>query len=184
MSREDAAPDRPPITAIVYEDGRVFEGLLRDATDAMIVAGLSLAGLLQQSNLRLGRQKCDMVLHDLATGVLHPISEDRGPGAQGCSLDRDSFVRACMAAGAGLTERTSCLVLCKFGKMEVEGGGVRMLIEAALERGVPVWIGVSQGNLVPFRAFAGALAREISIADMASTVRLLLSERSAVEASH
>ncbi len=150
---------RRPITAIVYDDGPAFEAFLNGAVDRLERDGLCLAGLVQQSIPRPGRRKCDMVLRDLATGKLHPISEDRGAEASGCSLDTDLLHRACAAAEDGLSARTALLVLCKFGKVEAAGGGVRGLLAAALELGVPVVIGVPAINRQPFEAFAGDLAQ-------------------------
>lgn len=158
-----ADPDFP-ITAIAYTDGAAFETYLCEITRAMTESGLRLAGLVQHRIARPGRRKCDMVLRDLATGTRHPISEDRGPLARGCVLNTDLLLRACVAAEASLSSRTELLVLCKFGKTEVEGGGVRGLIVHALDLGVPVLIGVPAINLASFRTFAGGLARELPLA--------------------
>lgn len=155
-----------PITAIVYADGAAFEALLDEAVRNLAARGVRLAGVVQQSIARPGRRKCDMVLRDLATGRLHPISEHRGEAARGCSLDVDLLLRACAAAEAGLTDGAALVVLSKFGKVECEGGGVRGLIEAALERGIPVMIGVPAINLQPFRSYAADLARLVPIAHL------------------
>jgi nucleoside-triphosphatase THEP1 len=152
-----------PITAIVYADGAAFEAILDETVRNIAARGLRLAGVIQQSVARPGRQKCDMMLRDLATGRLHPISEHRGEAARGCALDVDLLLRACAAAEAGLTEGAALVVLSKFGKIECEGSGVRGLIEAALERGIPVMIGVPAINLQPFRAYAGDLARLVPV---------------------
>ena len=162
-----AYPDYP-ITAIVYSNGSDFEAFLQDVTAAMAGQGMRLAGLVQRSQPRPGRTKCDMYLRDLATGELYGISEDRGPLARGCVLDTGRLLRACEAAEAGLSSRTELLVLCKFGKTEVEGGGFRSLIARALELSVPALIGVPAINLMPFRAFSAGLAREVELSDLAS----------------
>ncbi|UDL92708.1 DUF2478 domain-containing protein [Mesorhizobium sp. PAMC28654] len=60
------------------------------------------------------------------------------------------------------------LVLCKFGKTEVEGGGFRSLIASALELSVPVLIGVPLINLLPFREFSAGLAREMDLSEIVS----------------
>ncbi|MBN9063783.1 MAG: DUF2478 domain-containing protein [Rhizobiales bacterium] len=154
---------RYPITAILYSDGPAFETFLQDATMKMAEAGMRLAGLIQHSRPKAGRAKCDMLLRDLATGDLHPISDDRGPEARGCVLNADRLLRACEAATAGLTRETDILVLCKFGKAEVEGGGFRTLMARALELGAPVLIGLPLVNLAGFREFAGELAHVVDL---------------------
>ncbi len=148
---------RRPITAIVYDDGPAFEAFLNGAVDRLERDGLCLAGLVQQSIPRPGRRKCDMVLRDLATGKLHPISEDRGAEASGCSLDTDLLHRACAAAEAGLSARTALLVLCKFGKVEAAltgnesapSGELRPMAEAFRTA-------LSQRTILPDTMLAGA----------------------------
>jgi hypothetical protein len=54
------------------------------------------------------------------------------------------------------------LVLNKFGKVECDGGGLRDLIASAIDRGIPVVIGVPQRNLAIWREFAGEFAVELS----------------------
>lgn len=157
-----------PITAIVYSDGSAFETFLREATTAMAARGLRLAGLVQHSEAKPDRLKCDMHLEDLATGKRYGISDDRGPHARGCVLNPDQLARACQAAGQVLSGRTDFLVLSKFGKTEAEGGGFRGLMARALELSVPVLIGVPLVNLASFREFADGLAREIELVDLTS----------------
>ncbi|AZO23584.1 DUF2478 domain-containing protein [Mesorhizobium sp. M1E.F.Ca.ET.045.02.1.1] len=152
-----------PITAIVYSNGAEFEAFLQEITTIMAERGVRLAGLVQLSEKKPDRVKCDMHLRDLASGELHSISDDRGPHSRGCVLNTDRLLRACEAAGTELSGKTDLLVLCKFGKTEVEGGGFRALIAKALELSVPVLIGVPAINLAPFREFAADLARQIEL---------------------
>lgn len=53
------------------------------------------------------------------------------------------------------------LILNKFGKVECEGGGLRDLIASAIDRGIPVVIGVPKRNIDAWRSFAGELAVEL-----------------------
>ena len=157
-----------PLTAIVYADAAAFEAFLAKTTANLAGEGVRLAGLIQRSEARPGRLKCDLLLQDLATGERHAISEDRGALARGCVLDTDRLLRACEAAASSLTDQCDMLVLSKFGKAEVEGGGFRALIARAFELDVPVIIGVPQVNLPPFREFAAGLAREIELSELAA----------------
>lgn len=156
-----------PITAIVYSKGSDFERFLRDTTKAMADEGVRLAGLIQHSEPRSDRSKCDMYLKDLVSDKLYAISEDRGREARGCTLDADLLLAACEAVGKSLSDRTDLLVLSKFGKVEVEGGGFRSLIVRAMELSVPALIGVPEINLLPFREFAAGFSKEIALSDLA-----------------
>ncbi|GAC1046196.1 DUF2478 domain-containing protein [Rhizobium sp. No.120] len=166
-----------PITAIVYSKGSDFERFLRELTKTMMDEGMRLAGLIQLSEPRPDRVKCDLYLRDLTTDKLYGISEDRGPEARGCVLDTDRLLVACEAAEEKLSDKTDLLVLCKFGKTEVEGGGFRSLIARAMELSVPVLIGVPEINLVPFREFAAGFAKEIALPDLAGNWLTLQSVR-------
>jgi hypothetical protein len=157
-----------PITAIVYGDGPAFESFLKTTTDALAADGVQLAGLIQESRPNDEHRKCDIYLKDLATGEVHGVSDYRGKDARGCMLDTDRLLRAGHAAERGLSPDTDMLVLCKFGKTEVGGGGLRNLIVSALELSVPVVIGVPEANLEPFRAFVGDLAREVAMSEFAT----------------
>ncbi|MGK3946480.1 DUF2478 domain-containing protein, partial [Streptomyces caeruleatus] len=53
------------------------------------------------------------------------------------------------------------LVLNKFGKIEAEGGGMCGVMAKALERGIPVVIGVPARNLEAWRNFADEFATEL-----------------------
>jgi hypothetical protein len=53
------------------------------------------------------------------------------------------------------------LVLNKLGKVECEGGGLRDLIASAIDRGIPVVIGVPERTLDAWRSFAGEFAVEL-----------------------
>ena len=162
-------PDRIyPITAIAYSDSVQFEVLLQEVTALMTDRGMRLAGLIQRSQRKPGRLKCDIYLQDLATGELRGISGDRGPEARGCVLNTDQLLRACESAAAGLSDQTDLLVLCKFGKTEVEGGGFRGLMAKAIELSVPVLIGVPLVNLRAFREFSAGFAREIELSGFGS----------------
>lgn len=157
-----------PVTAIVYSDGARFEAFLQEVTALMADRGMKLAGLIQLSLRRPGRVKCDIHLQDLATGKLRGISDDRGPDARGCVLNTDQLLRACESAAVGLSGQTDLLVLCKFGKAEVQGGGFRSLMAKAIELSVPVLIGVPLVNLTAFREFSAGFAREIELSGLGS----------------
>lgn len=160
------------ITAIVYPKEVNFEAFLQDITGVMSAQGLRLAGLVQHSQPKPGRTKCDIYLRDLSTDELHGISNDRGPHASGCVLNTDRLLTACEVAEAGLSDQADLLVLSKFGKAEVEGGGFRSLMIRALELSVPILIGVPAINLTPFRTFADGLAREIELSVLSSDRRV------------
>jgi nucleoside-triphosphatase THEP1 len=151
------------LTALVYTDTVAANRTLRDVARRLEAAGLHLAGVLQRDEVRPNRRRCDMVLEDLsgATGI--NISQDRGSQARGCHLNVSELLRAMQLVAGALATGPDLLIINKFGKTEVEGGGFRDLIVQAVDQGVPVLVAVPCRNLGSWRDFAGDMAREIDL---------------------
>ena len=149
------------VAAIVYPDNEypdaVFETLVRRSRER----GLSLAGVLQHRIFETADRRCDVVLEDLTTGHRTAIFEDRGTGAAGCRLDEAALAEATARIEGNLGDGADLLALNKFGKAECDGGGLLDLIGNAIDRGIPVIIGVPKSNLGAWRNFAGELAIEL-----------------------
>ena len=126
--------------------------------------GLKLAGTVQTNIERADRTKCDMDIVVLPDGPVLRISEDRGNLARGCRLDAGVLEQA-VAGVAQAMPGADLLIVNKFGKQEAEGRGMVPPIAEALERNLPVLLGVNGLNLPAFQTFAGgletALAAEI-----------------------
>lgn len=159
----------PQISALVYETSHNVQPVLRRIVDLARAEGITVVGLLQKSETRPGRSRCDMVLEDLYRGEAIAISQDRGEAARACRLDVGELLRAMTAARKSLDANPDMLVLNKYGKAEAEGGGMRPLIAEAVERGVPLLIAVPKCNLESWRTFAGDLAVEYNAEGLDAT---------------
>jgi nucleoside-triphosphatase THEP1 len=146
------------ITAFEYADDCNVDRVLRLIADHLIANGVTVAGLLQINHARAGRLRCHMILEELESTEQVVISEDRGPQARGCMLDRHALLRAEALALRALARQPDLLIVNKFGKAEVEGGGFRSVIADALMRLVPVLIAVPQRNLEQWHAYADQLS--------------------------
>ncbi len=121
--------------------------------------GLRLAGALQRNVERPGTEICDMELCLVGRPTVWRISQDLGPGAQGCRLDPEGLEQAAGEVAAMLaTGPADLLIVNRFGKQEIDGRGFRPVIAEALMQGIPVLTAVSPGNLPGFHAFAGGMA--------------------------
>lgn len=141
----------------------------RGATDAMIVAvvdrlraeGLRLAGTVQTNLERAKDHPCDMDLLVLPQGPSFRISQELGLGARGCRLNSGVLEDLVMEAARHLGQ-ADLLVVNKFGKLEAQGRGFVPLIVEALDRDIPVLVGVNGLNLPAFRQFTCGSADELS----------------------
>ena len=120
--------------------------------------GLRLCGTVQVNTERGDGRHCDMDLMVLPDGPTLRISQDRGKWARGCRLDVGSLELAVARVSGALDFGADLMIINKFGKHEAEGRGFRSVIAAALERGVPVLVGLNPLNREAFDTFAAGLA--------------------------
>jgi hypothetical protein len=151
-----------PVAAIVYADEVYPDAVFKTLVKRCRALGLTLAGVLQHQAFVGGDRRCDVILEDLATGHRTALFENRGAGARGCRLDEAALAEATARVEGSLEHEPQLLVLNKFGKVECEGGGLRDLIASAIDREIPVIIGVPERNLGAWRSFAGEFALELT----------------------
>ena len=161
LATKPARQSGPEIGAIVYENddypGAVFKWIVGECQ----ARGLVLSGVLQYPAFEGADQNCDVVLEDLVSGRRTVLFDDRGPGAKGCRLDVAALLDAAMEIERSFENNPSLLVLNKFGKVEAEGGGMCGVMAKALERGIPIVIGVPARNLEAWRNFAEEFSTEL-----------------------
>jgi len=152
---------QPALVAIVYANETypqsTFEGIVEDCRRR----GLRIAGVLQHP-VCSDAGHCDVVLEELTTGLRTDLFEDRGPGASGCRLDVAALAEVNGQVARSLDHDPELLILNKFGKVEAEGRGLLDLVAIAVDRGIPVVIGVPIRNLEAWRNFAGGMSVEFS----------------------
>lgn len=140
----------------------------RGRTDACLAAaaaqlaaeGVALAGCVQSAPADCDAHPCDMDLRVLPAGPDLRISQTLGAEARGCRLD-GAVVEQAAVLTAGRLDGAALLIVNKFGKLEAAGRGFVPVIAEALDRGLPVVVGVNAQNLPAFLDFAGGLAREL-----------------------
>lgn len=150
------------VGAIVYADEAYPDAVFSEIVRSCRARGLSLAGVLQHRAFEDIERRCDVILENLATAHCIPLFESRGKEARGCRLDTSALARVTAEIEKSLDHDPNLLVLNKFGKVEASGGGLRDLIATALDRAIPVVIGVPARNLDAWREFAGEFALEFS----------------------
>ena len=162
LAHELSSSHDRPVAAIVYANEVYPDALFKTLVQRCRALGLTLAGVLQHQAFEGGDRRCDVILEDLASGHRTALFENRGAGARGCRLDEAALAEATARVEGSLEHVPQLLVLNKFGKVECEGGGLRDLIASAIDRGIPVIIGVPERNLEAWRSFAGDFAAELT----------------------
>jgi nucleoside-triphosphatase THEP1 len=151
------------ILAVVYSDGLAADKFIAGWGYALRSAGLTVAGLVQHNSFVRNPAKCDMEVEELYSGTVLQLSEDRGPEAQGCRLDRAILAEAAALLDKALDDKPDVMVLNKFGKTEAEGAGLRDVLAKAVDCDVPIVVGVPFRNIDQWRIFAGDMAEECQV---------------------
>lgn len=152
--------------------GAVLAPRCGDATDPfdavakrLVARGLRLAGVRQINEPCENANRCHMKLEDLSDGSVILISEDRGPEARGCRLDRGALTEASERVAAAIRRGVDLVIVNKFGKAESEGGGMRDVIALAAGSGTPVLICANDEHHPNLMGFAGDLAVALPLSE-------------------
>jgi hypothetical protein len=103
---------------------------------------------------------CDMDIEVLPKGPRFRISQALGTGSRGCRLDGGAIEAIAVEVEARIAD-ADILIINKFGKQESMGRGLCGAIAAALERRIPVLVGVNGLNLPDFLAFTDKSATRL-----------------------
>lgn len=151
-ARESAAI---PLAAICHAGGEGFDRLMSHIANRLKRRGYRVGGVIQSNLPQPGDCRCDMLLEELISGEVHPISQQLGPGSRGCRLDVSMFETVAARVEASLHEGLDILIVNKFGKQEAEGRGLRHTIANAIAAGIPVLVGLNRAYAPAWHAFCG-----------------------------
>ncbi|BBF92335.1 hypothetical protein BLTE_10200 [Blastochloris tepida] len=148
------------VAAVVYEkyQGDHADRLLADIASRLRREGARLAGVVQHNELHPERHRCDMTLCDLSSGRLIRITQNLGRDSQGCRLDTAALEDAAGLVETAVRAGADMLVLNRFGKREAEGRGLSGALALAIDRDIPVLVGLNRTNEDSWDAFTGSLA--------------------------
>ncbi len=104
---------------------------------------------------------CDMDLRVLPDGPLICITQSLGEGSTGCRLNPTAITEAVAAVEQNASQQFDLFILNKFGPQEADGHGFCDAIGSALERGIPVLIGVGEASREAFDTFADGMAENL-----------------------
>ena len=135
------------------------DALLSQIASQLQTQGLSLAGIVKELGYTSGFENgCDMTVRVLPDGPLIKITQDLGAGSGACRLDPGAIAQAVACVETGALQVADCFMLNKFGPEEAAGRGFCNAIATALDRGIPVLVGVSGASQAAFDHFCGGLA--------------------------
>lgn len=105
---------------------------------------------------------CDMNLRVLPDGPVIRITQSLGAGASACKLNPFALSEVVSATEQKDARSFDLMILNKFGPQESEGRGFCAAIGDALEKEIPVIVGVGPGCRDAFDTYAAGLAEVLS----------------------
>ena len=151
----ETAQDGFRVAAIVYDARGAADEILAALASRLRERGVALAGLIQHNRSGVPGEAPTMVAEDLASGRLTGISQSRGAAPAGCRLDSQGLAEAAALAAQSLPS-ASFVILSKFGKAEVDGGGLRAEFVTALSHGIPLVTSVPASRRADWDSFLGS----------------------------
>jgi hypothetical protein len=159
MTIDQSTPPGPrmaaKVGALLYDDAIAVDAVLTTAVAAIRARGVVVGGLLQRFGERLSNGKHSMWLDDIATGQRIRLDQPRGSGAKACTLDLDALAQASCMLRYTIESAPALIIVNRFGRAEVEGGGMRAEIAEAICSGAAVLIAVRSSRLDQLRDFLG-----------------------------
>lgn len=144
----------PSLAAILYPPETDVDALLAGAARAAAAAGARVGGVVQTRDA----EGCQgMALVDLDGGGARSIAQNLGPLSISCKLDTSVMADIAADLERQLDAGLDLLVVSRFGKAEIEGGGLRSLFGRAMLAGTPLLTAVRQQNAEAWDAFHGGL---------------------------
>jgi hypothetical protein len=158
MTFEDKL-QKPRIAAIRSDASKTVQAQMAAFALDLRARGFAVAGVAQTRVLDENTGRNRIVLRDLQSGDLYPISQDLGPGSVACNLDAGELALACAAVERAAAQGADLIVLSKFSKQEASRGGLSDAFRCAILAKIPVIAAVSPDFLEEWDAFAGHLSQ-------------------------
>ena len=158
MAQIAPAGKTPIVAALRYEDSASTQALIEAFASSLRDRGFSIAGVVQTRLKEEAGSRPRIVLRDLDSGAIYPISQDLGPGSTACNLDAGELALACGAVERAARRGVDLIAISKFSKQEAERGGLCDAFRIAMATKTPVVTGVSPHYLAEWAEFAGAVA--------------------------
>lgn len=140
------------------ETDRLISEVARDLESQ----GATLAGIVKVlEDDAQPPEDCDMDVRVLPDGPNITITQSLGKESMGCRLDPGAIANAVSRVERNPMDSTDLFILNKFGPEEAAGRGFCAVIGMALERDIPVLVGVGKASREALDTFVDGLAETL-----------------------
>lgn len=140
--------------AIVHDGGKTGDMLLVRVLSLLRQQGFNLRGLITWRG-KDPAGKLPMLIRDIHTDIVYPISQALGAGSKSCSLDPGALSSASHVLQKALLEQPDLVLINRFGSMEANGRGFASDILNLLVAEIPVLTVVSEQYQQQWQEFTG-----------------------------
>jgi hypothetical protein len=146
------------LAAIIYDQGEPIDALFARMRDVVAARGFRVGGLLQEP---CGESV--FVTH-IDSGKRIDLMQNLGACAEGCRLDSAALAEAAGLLAQSVAAAPDLLLVSRFGRVELEGGGFLNEIGAACLAEIPTLVGVGAKWATGWRDFSGDCAETLPCA--------------------
>ncbi len=145
----------PALAAVVYGENEAVDALLAEFRRCVEARGGRVGGIVQTP--------CDETIYatHIESGRQIDLMQNLGACSEGCRLDSTALAEAAGLLAQSVAAAPDLLLVSRFGRAEVEGGGFLTEIGAAAAAGTPTLVGVSVKRAPDWQAFAGEFAESL-----------------------
>lgn len=150
----------PAVAAVLYPPESDVDDLLWSLARRLAATGARIGGVVQSAIDGTGRR--DMALVELRSGERRSIAQKLGPLSTSCKLDTAVIAEVAARLERQIDAGLDLMILNRFGKVEIDGGGFRSTLERAMLRSVPLLTAVRLQNADAWAAFHGGLGTTLT----------------------
>jgi hypothetical protein len=150
------------MAALVTPGGRDLDDLMARVARTLRAEGLAVGGVVQ-STACSGDVCGQMLLTDIETGLVVNLTQNLGKLATACHLDSSALAGICGSLERQVEAGLDLVLLNRFGKAEIEGHGLRGVLEKAVMTETSVLLTVRPDYADAWRDYHGGLADDLPI---------------------
>jgi len=143
------------LAAVIYDECDPVDAVFAQVRAALEARGQTVGGVAQTPCA-----DSRYAVH-IDSGRAFDLMQKLGACATGCRLDTGALAEVAGLLAQSLAKKPDLLLISRFGRMEMEGGGFIAEIGAAAVAGQPTLVGVARKRADDWRAYAGAFACEL-----------------------
>lgn len=147
--------ERAALAAVVYDENEMIDALIVALRQELEARGRRVGGIIQTP---CGES---IFATHIESGRRIDLMQDLGACAEGCRLDTSALAEVAGLLAQSLESSPDLLLISRFGRAEIEGGGFLAEIGAAASAGTPTLIGVSAKRAPDWRTYAGDFAETL-----------------------